>query len=305
MALDFGLSMMATDEDIDDIIAKNIPLEKIDDDPNNQEIFSMNNIEELACFIDKVGFLGAIDVVRKDDGRYQIISGHRRVRAMRHLGKTEIPAIICEEGKSTERAHQLIGSNLLTRAISPMEKARAYYYLLTVENGSGKKGKGKFNESAFNEVSKTYGITKGMLSKIVRLVSLIPELQELVEKDVVSWTGIYQVSDMDEETQRKIANALKDKMSALPEEERRFTSAEVGAIIRSLTEEKVKKVDKIKASKIRSSFDRLSKEASFLVKVSEDKLRKSPDDLQAFEESVESLRETLEKLEEKLSAVKG
>ena len=307
MALDFGLSMMATEDDVDEIIAKNIPLDKIDDDPNNQEIFSMSNIEELASFIDKVGFLGAIDVYLKDDGRYQIISGHRRVRAMRHLGRTEIPAIICEEGQSRERAHQLIGSNLLTRAVSPLEKAKSYYYLLTVESGSGKKGKGKFNESAFNEVSKTYGINKGMLSKIVRLVFLIPELQSMVKDDIVPWTSIYQVSDMDEEMQKKIANALTEKMKDLPEEDRRFTSAEINAVVNSLKPEEVKpkKKDKVKVSKIRGSFDRLSKETSFLVKVSEDKLRKSPDDLQAFEESVESLRETLEKLEKKLTAVKG
>jgi len=305
MALDFGLSAMATDSDVDEIIAKNISLDKIDDDPNNQEIFSMDHIEELAHFIDKVGFLGAIDVMLKDDGRYQIISGHRRVRAMKLLGRTEIPAIVCEEGKSSERAHQLIGSNLLTRAISPLEKAKAYYYLLTVESGSGKKGKGKFNESAFTEVSKTYGVNKSMLSKIVRLVNLIPELQSMVEKDIVSWTSIYPVSDMDEDTQKKIAAALTDKMSGLPEEDQRFTSAEISAIVRSVTGDKVKKADKIKASKVRSSFDRLNKEANFLVKISEDKLKKSPDDLKAFEESVESLRETLAKLEEKLSAVKG
>lgn len=303
MALDFGLSMMATDDDVNEIIVKNIPLDKIDDDPNNQEIFSMNNIEELANFIDKVGFLGAIDVIRKDDGRYQIISGHRRVRAMRHLGRTEIPANICEEGKSTDRAHLLIGSNLLTRAISPMEKARAYYYLLTVE--SGKKGKGKFNEAAFNEVSKTYGINKSMLSKVVRLVSLIPELQELLEAEVVSWTSVYQLSDLDEVTQGKIAAALNEKMAALPEEEKRFTSAEISAIVKSVTGEKVKKTDTIKASKVRSSFARISKEANFLVKITAAKLKKSPDDLQAFEESVKSLRETLEKLEDTLNAAKG
>ena len=45
MALDFGLSAMATDSDVDEIIAKNISLDKIDDDPNNQEIFSVT--EEL------------------------------------------------------------------------------------------------------------------------------------------------------------------------------------------------------------------------------------------------------------------
>lgn len=107
-----------------------LDLNLIDENPDNEKIFDMGNIDELAENIEQYGFTGAIEVYKKEDvsGRYELSSGHRRFRAMKQLGRATIPAIIKKMPDEATRRHMLITSNTLNRELSYMDKARAIKY---------------------------------------------------------------------------------------------------------------------------------------------------------------------------------
>ena len=112
-----------------------IPLNQIDENEDNASVFSMTEIELLAEDIKKYGFRGAIEVIKKDDGRYEILSGHRRYRAMCALAKEDhdrygkIRAFIRKldpsKGIERDKIEELLLSNMRNRDITPMQKSRA------------------------------------------------------------------------------------------------------------------------------------------------------------------------------------
>ena len=78
----------------DEIVVMNIPLDKIDGNPENDKLFSMRSVDHLAKIIDEEGYTTPIEVYKKKNGRYEITSGHRRYQAMKLLGQKEIPCYI-------------------------------------------------------------------------------------------------------------------------------------------------------------------------------------------------------------------
>ena len=108
---------------------RDIPMDQIDMNPDNEEIFGLDDIDYLAENIDEDGFQGAIEVYALDNGRYEICSGHRRFLAMKQLGKDMIPCIVTENVDDVTKAKRLVKSNILNRKMSPLKWAKtlAYY----------------------------------------------------------------------------------------------------------------------------------------------------------------------------------
>ena len=76
---------------------KNISIDLVDFNNDNDKIFSVDNLDSLVLAIQRNGFKGNIEVFIKKDGRYEIISGHRRFLANRIAGNKTIPCEIKEE----------------------------------------------------------------------------------------------------------------------------------------------------------------------------------------------------------------
>ena len=207
---------------------QDIPLELIDENPDNSEIFNMEKIQKLAENIKQEGFFGTIELYRKDDGRYEISSGHRRYRAVKLLGRKTIPATVSPMPElDTQKRRKLIASNINSRNMKPLDWARAINYYaetLMIEDAHargikyvpGQKYKASNNLNINQETAKYFDMKEVTIIRYRALCRLIPELREMVEDDTLPWTSIAEVGNMEEEQQNDILNEINKAIRVTP-----------------------------------------------------------------------------------------
>lgn len=206
---------------------QDIPLELIDENADNASVFNMEEIERLAKNIETEGFFGTIEVYLKDDGRYEISSGHRRFRAMRLLGKSTIPATVTPmPEQDTKKRRKLIASNINSRNMTPIDWARAmqyYYDTLQMEDAQARDKEDEPEEGVryrarknrIYEVAQYFGVAERSVTRYLSLNKLIPELQALVEQKIVPWTALDQACKLSVEKQRLLLQAFEDTLSCM------------------------------------------------------------------------------------------
>lgn len=94
-------------------MTKMIDVTLIDENPDNIEVFDMENIDLLANDISKYGFRGAIEVLDRKNGRYEVLSDHRRLRAVRELGWNTIRRFIRQRDPAAKENDRLAVEELL------------------------------------------------------------------------------------------------------------------------------------------------------------------------------------------------
>ena len=159
-----------------------VDLSKIDSFKNHP--FLVNNdesLKELSKSIKDNGLLNPLIVRKKDDGRYELISGHRRKLAMEQLGLTKAKTIV-KELTDDEAVVEMVDSNMYREKILPSEKAYAYKMKLDALNHQGKSLSPKGTKShSVSEIEDS----KTQIYRYVRLTYLIPELLKLVDDTVL------------------------------------------------------------------------------------------------------------------------
>ena len=142
--------------------------------------FHVNNdesLKELANSIKENGLYTPLTVRLKEDGRYELISGHRRKAAMELLGITETEAYV-KELADEEATIEMVDSNMYREKILPSEKAFAYKMKYDAIKHQGKKTSG-------NDVQKLDDKSDRNIRRYIRLTNLIPELLQLVDDTVL------------------------------------------------------------------------------------------------------------------------
>ena len=118
---------------------ENIDINKIDSYKNHP--FKVNDdisFQELKQSINNNGLLTPIILRKKEDDRYEIISGHRRVKAMKELGLKTVPSFV-KELDDDQAVIEMVDSNMHREKILPSEKAYAYKMKLDAIKHQGKK----------------------------------------------------------------------------------------------------------------------------------------------------------------------
>jgi ParB-like partition proteins len=136
-------------------------------------VFDEPALQELSESISQHGVLQPITVRRLDSGYFQIIAGERRWRAARMAGLTEVPVRIVEADDRTAQELALV-ENLQREDLNPMEEARGYRALMD--------DFGLTQES----VSLSVGKSRPAVANALRLLSLQPDVAELLEKGALS-----------------------------------------------------------------------------------------------------------------------
>lgn len=142
--------------------------------------FHVNNdesLKELANSIKENGLYTPLTVRLKEDGRYELISGHRRKAAMELLGITETEAYV-KELVDEEATIEMVDSNMYREKILPSEKAFAYKMKYDAIKHQGKKTSG-------HDVQKLDDKSDRNIRRYIRLTNLIPELLQLVDDTVL------------------------------------------------------------------------------------------------------------------------
>ena len=159
-----------------------IKLSDIKDFPKHP--FKINNdlnYEELKESILENGILVPALVRKQEDGKYEMISGHRRKKICEENGISEIPCIV-KDISDDEAIIMMVDSNLQRDKILPSEKAQAYKMKLDALNHQGKTLSPLGTKSAsVSEIDDS----KSQIYRYVRLTYLIPELLQLVDDTVL------------------------------------------------------------------------------------------------------------------------
>lgn len=139
------------------------------------------NYEELKDSILDNGVLVPAIVRKQEDGKYEMISGHRRKKICEENGISEIPCIV-KDISDDEAIIMMVDSNLQRDKILPSEKAQAYKMKLDALNHQGKSlSPLGTKSSSVNEIDDS----KSQIYRYVRLTYLIPELMQLVDDTVL------------------------------------------------------------------------------------------------------------------------
>ena len=158
---------------IEDIVAfKNHPF-KVEDN---------ESFKELVQSIKENGLLNPI-IVRPKDNKYEIISSHRRLKAMELNGNDEIETYI-KELSDDEAVIQMVDSNLQRDKILPSEKAFAYKMKLDAIKHQGKRTS-VHNDQKLNsrdKIAENSNESSSMIRRYIRLTYLIPELLNIVDR---------------------------------------------------------------------------------------------------------------------------
>ena len=152
----------------------NAPLSKVEPRQEQpRERFDEQALQDLADSIAQYGLIQPITVRRLDSGYYQIIAGERRWRAARLAGLSEVPVRVIE-ADDRRTAELALVENLQRQDLNPMEEARGYLSLM--------QDYGLTQE----EAARSVGRSRPAVANALRLLTLSPELRELVETGLLS-----------------------------------------------------------------------------------------------------------------------
>ena len=163
--------------------------------------------EELSESIKSGGLLTPIIARPFSDGKYEIISGHRRVEVCKELSLETIPAIV-KELTNEEAVIAMVDANLQRENLLPSEKAFAYKMKLEAIKHQGKSTSRQLvgkSESA-DQISETE--SGRQVQRYIRLTHLIPELLKPVDEGRIALTPAVELSYLPEHEQRMIAEEI-------------------------------------------------------------------------------------------------
>ena len=204
-----------------------IPLSEIDDFPNHPFKVKMDeDMNQLVQSVKERGIITPITLRQKEDGRYEIVSGHRRRKACELAGLERVPAEIKELSRD-EAIILMVESNLQRSIILPSEKAFSYKMRLEAmkrqagrpqENCSPVDNnlKGIKTASLFKEQT---GDGQAQVYRYIRLTELIPELLDMVDENKIAFRPAVEISYLTETEQHNLLNSISynDATPSLPQ----------------------------------------------------------------------------------------
>ncbi len=187
---------------------KNHPFKVIDDEA------MLRTTESIAQY----GVLTPLIARPKEDGTYEIISGHRRAHAAASAGLTQVPVLVRQMDDDAATV-LMVDSNLQRESILPSERAFAYKMKLEAMNHQGKRtdktstqvvSKSRSNE----ELGAQFNQSRETVRRFIRLTNLVPELLDLVDQKKISFNPAVELSYLRPGEQRIFMEAMEEVQAA-------------------------------------------------------------------------------------------
>ena len=188
---------------------KNIPLDELH--PFKNHPFKILNNEEMERMIESIRKVGTITPALArplPDGKYELISGHRRLAACQVLGIETMPVIV-REMSDDEAVIAMVDANLQRETILPSEKAFAYKMKLEAIKHQGVTSR-QVGEKLLSvtQVSRDSDDSERQIQRYIRLTYLIPELLSMVDDNKIAFNPAVEISYLDREEQLTLFDAI-------------------------------------------------------------------------------------------------
>ena len=196
---------------------RDIPISEIDEFPDHPfKVLMDEDMEQLVESIKRNGVMTPATVRLKEDGRYELISGHRRKKACELAG---LETLKCEVKELTrdEAIIVMVESNLQRSVILPSEKAFAYKMRLeAMKRQAGRPPKENALPLVTNfpkgrsdtELGELVGESKDQIRRYIRLTELVPEILQMVDERQIAFRPAVEISYLTEEQQYTLLEAM-------------------------------------------------------------------------------------------------
>jgi ParB family chromosome partitioning protein len=191
-----------------------VPLNQIDDFPDHPFLVKDDDsMDQLVHSIEMNGVLNPVIARQKEDGRFELISGHRRKHACEKLGVEQIPVIVRDLSRD-EAVIEMVDSNLQREHILPSEKAKAYKMKMDAMKRQGKRTDltsvpvAQKLKTTREIVAEESGESPDQVRRYVRLNELTPELLEFVDEGKIGMRPAVELSYLQEEEMRDLVDYI-------------------------------------------------------------------------------------------------
>jgi len=194
-----------------------IPIELIDEFPDHPFKVRMDeDMDQLVESVKERGLITPITLRPKEDGRYEIVSGHRRKKACEIAGLSVVKADVREMSRD-EAIILMVESNLQRSVILPSEKAFSYKMRLeALKRMPGRPLKNSspvgtdFGVRSNQQVAEEVGDSKSQVARYIRLTELIPDLLDLVDENQIALRPAVELSYLTKDEQRMVYEQILD-----------------------------------------------------------------------------------------------
>ena len=193
---------------------RDIPIDLIDDFPDHP--YKVRDDEDMMQLVESIKERGVITpatVRQKEDGRYELISGHRRKRASELAGLEMLRCEVVELDRD-EATILMVESNLQRSVILPSEKAFAYKMRLdAMKRKAGRPSKENVSPVGTNLrtdeiIAQETGDSRNQIHRYIRLTNLVPELLEIVDDGRMRLRPAVELSYLNEDCQRDLVEEI-------------------------------------------------------------------------------------------------
>ena len=191
--------------------AEYLPIDKLK--PFADHPFQVKDDNEMDLLVFSVltqGLLTPITVRATDTDEYEVISGHRRLRACQKAGIETVPALIYSMDRNAAII-ALVDSNLHRERLLPSEKAHAYKMKMDAISHQGKTSRqvgGKWSVKVLSEASSD---SERQIHRYIRLTNLIPEILQMVDLGKIALTPAVELSYLKESEQRDLLETMESE----------------------------------------------------------------------------------------------
>lgn len=247
-----------------------INISSIKDFPNHPfKVINDEKMQEMVKSVKEYGVILPVIVRPKEDGTYEMISGHRRKRACELAGIKQIRCIV-KDLTDDEATILMVDSNIQREEILPSEKAFAYKLKLEAMKHQGKRIDLEENETSTPVVSKLrtdeilgeeVGESRENIRRYIRLTYLIPELLEEVDNKRIAFRPAVELSYLEEDYQYVVLNKLQyDDVSP--------------SLSQAITLKKMQQEGTISEEKIENLLDKEKPNQKEFIKIHNDRIEK-------------------------------
>ena len=247
-----------------------INISSIKDFPNHPfKVINDEKMQEMVKSVKEYGVILPVIVRPKEDGTYEMISGHRRKRSCDLAGIKQIRCIV-KDLTDDEATILMVDSNIQREEILPSEKAFAYKLKLEAMKHQGKRIDLEENETSTPVVSKLrtdeilgeeVGESRENIRRYIRLTYLIPELLEEVDNKRIAFRPAVELSYLEEDYQYVVLNKLQyDEVSP--------------SLSQAITLKKMQQEGTISEEKIENLLDKEKPNQKEFIKIHNDRIEK-------------------------------
>jgi ParB family chromosome partitioning protein len=245
-----------------------IPISEIDDFPEHPfKVIMDESMQEMADSIKKFGVITPAVVRQKEDGRYELISGHRRKTACM-LAELDTMPVLVRDMDRDEAIIFMVDSNLQREKILPSEKALSYKMRLEAMKRQGERTDLTCSPVAnklqgiksVEMLGEKVGESKDQIYRFIRLNELQPELMQMVDENKIAFRPAVELSYLPKEQQQSLLETMQceDCTPSLAQAQKMKKFAQDGrlnedVILSILSEEKPNQKEQIKIPRERIS----------------------------------------------------